>query len=145
MASKPSVPRFRLEPTQLYWNQFPSYNTQLIFHLKILQVGGIFLIFLWIFVDQLYIQMGVKKRVVLPGSAPGSTHLQRKNSASVMVIDHSSYSTSYATLPRPGKVMGVGDLERRQFATPSTPSRRGHQRRPNRPVMRTKSMSTSQL
>ena len=47
--------------------------------------------------------MGVKKRVILPGSAPGSSALQRKNSSSVMVIDHSSYSTSYATLPRPGK------------------------------------------
>ena len=108
------------------------------------QVGGIFLIFLWIFVDQLYIIMGVKKRPILPSSAPGSSALQRKNSSSVMVIDHSSYSTSYATLPRPGKVLGVGDLERRQFATPLTPSRRPHNRRPGRPVMRTKSMSTSQ-
>ena len=113
--------------------------------LFLLQVGGIFLIFLWIFVDQLYIIMGVKKRPILPSSsAPGSSALQRKNSSSVMVIDHSSYSTSYATLPRPGKVLGVGDLERRQFATPNTPSRRPHNRRPGRPVMRTKSMSTSQ-
>ena len=124
----------------------PEFLTIIFFFL---QVGGIFLIFIWIFVDQLYIIMGVKKRPILPSSsAPGSSALQRKNS-SAMVIDHSSYSTSYATLPRPGKVMGVGDLERRQFTTtphttPHTPSRRPHNRRPGRPVMRTKSMSTSQ-
>ena len=136
----------------MFFNQkciFVLYSHKLFlnsnFIIFVTQVGGIFLIFLWIFVDQLYIIMGVKKRPILPSSsAPGSSALQRKNSSSVMVIDHSSYSTSYATLPRPGKVLGVGDLERRQFATPNTPSRRPHNRRPGRPVMRTKSMSTSQ-
>lgn len=95
-------------------------------------VGGIFLIFLWIFVDQLYIQMGVKKNEGLR-SAPNSVALSRKNS-NVMVIDHSSYANSYATLPRPGKILGVGELERRQHLG-STPTRR-------KVVHRTKSMTS---
>ena len=73
------------------------------------KVGGIFLIFLWILVDQLYIQMGVKKNDT--GGPPGSSALKRKNSSAVMVIDHSTYANSYATLPRPGKILGVGELE----------------------------------
>ena len=99
------------------------------------QVGGIFLIFLWILVDQLYIQMGVKKNDT--GGPPGSSALKRKNSNAVMVIDHSTYANSYATLPRPGKILGVGELERRQqyAVSGSTPTRR-------KAVHRTKSMTS---
>lgn len=98
-------------------------------------VGGIFLIFLWILVDQLYIQMGVKKNDT--GGPPGSSALKRKNSNAVMVIDHSTYANSYATLPRPGKILGVGELERRQqyAVSGSTPTRR-------KAVHRTKSMTS---
>ena len=99
------------------------------------KVGGIFLIFLWILVDQLYIQMGVKKNDT--GGPPGSSALKRKNSSAVMVIDHSTYANSYATLPRPGKILGVGELERRQqyAVSGSTPTRR-------KAVHRTKSMTS---
>ena len=103
----------------------------LVFHV-IPKVGGIFLIFLWVLVDQLYIQMGVKKNDTV--GPPGSSALKRKNSSAVMVIDHSSYANSYATLPRPGKILGVGELERRQHMG-STPTRR-------KPVHRTKSMTS---
>ena len=115
------------------------------------------MIFLWIFVDQLYIQMGLKKNEAklaaaaamhadatvgpMMPSVVGSSALKRKNS-NVMVIDHSTYASSYATLPRPGKVLGVGELERRQYhlghlATPSA-------RRPRSKaaVARTRSMSS---
>lgn len=110
------------------------------------QVGGIFLIFLWIFVDQLYIQMGVKKTenggaiphhhtslssIPIPGSVGA---VRRKN---LMVIDHSSYANSYASLPRPGKVLGVGEVERRQYQNGATPRSKR-----SRPVVRTKSMSS---
>ena len=112
------------------------------------QVGGIFLIFLWIFVDQLYIQMGVKKKteMAIPhhhaslssiptAMQPGSVGaVRRKN---LMVIDHSSYANSYASLPRPGKVLGVGEVERRQYQNGATPRSKR-----SRPVVRTKSMSS---
>ena len=100
------------------------------------KVGGIFLIFLWILVDQLYIQMGVKKNdtAAMHGTPGGSSALKRKNSSAVMVIDHSSYANSYATLPRPGKILGVGELERRHHMG-STPTRR-------KAVHRTKSMTS---
>jgi hypothetical protein len=119
------------------------------------------LIFLWIFVDQLYIQMGVKNlnnnmmRNQHQGM-PGSTKLVRKKSISsnVMVIDHSNY-TSYASLPRPGKVLQIGEVERRhqRVVTPLTPSRRvrpmQQQQQQQHPVgngnrvVRTKSMSSA--
>ena len=103
------------------------------------------MIFLWIFVDQLYIQMGVKKTensaiqnhhtslssIPIPGSVGA---VRRKN---LMVIDHSSYANSYASLPRPGKVLGVGEVERRQYQNGATPRSKR-----SRPVVRTKSMSS---
>ena len=99
------------------------------------------MIFLWIFVDQLYIQMGVKKSIggsasaaaIQAASIPGSVGaVRRKN---LMVIDHSSYANSYASLPRPGKVLGVGEVERRQYHNTPRSKR-------SRPVARTKSMSS---
>ena len=106
-----------------------------LYFMWLFKVGGIFLIFLWILVDQLYIQMGVKKNDT--GGPPGSSALKRKNSNAVMVIDHSTYANSYATLPRPGKILGVGELERRQqyAVSGSTPTRR-------KAVHRTKSMTS---
>ena len=96
------------------------------------------MIFLWIFVDQLYIQMGVKKQhtagsASIPGSIPGSVGLARRKN--LMVIDHSSYANSYASLPRPGKVLGAGEVERRQYHNTPRSKR-------SRPVARTKSMSS---
>ena len=99
------------------------------------------MIFLWIFVDQLYIQMGVKKSIggmgslgQDRGSIPGSVGAVRRKK--LMVIDHSnSYANSYASLPRPGKVLGVGEVERRQYHNTPRSKR-------SRPVARTKSMSS---
>ena len=122
--------RARTHPVTQNKNQV-NYN---VFYV-ISKVGGIFLIFLWILVDQLYIQMGVKKNdTAVHGTPGGSSALKRKNSSAVMVIDHSSYANSYATLPRPGKILGVGELERRHHMG-STPTRR-------KAVHRTKSMTS---